>query len=207
MSVDNVQVAILVGSSSKDWSGQPRRGRFDELLPEIKSLYDGSSKSIKLIQFRFGFSESWVYEFLYRRGLRTKRVYPKRWTEENDEKLVGLLSLYDRRTTARKLGFTEKAIRSRIRRLGLTETRCRAGWFTASEVGIILDTWLDIISDRIQRGEIKASPYNGGDNGHKYCWMITREDLRTYIMKYPRDLEGHNVDFVMLVDILVGVKS
>lgn len=207
MSASNAPVAIPVGRSSWGWGGRIRRGRFDGLLTEIESLYDGSPKSIKLIQSRFGFSETWVYEFLYRRGLRTKRVYPKYWTEENDEKLVEFLGLYDRKTTARKLGFTEKAVRSRIRRLGLTETKCRSGWYTASDVGVILGTWLDTISDRIRSGKIKASPYNSRDNGRKHCWMVTRKALRDYIIKHPRDLEGHNVDFVALVDILAGVKN
>jgi len=31
--------------------------------------------------------------------------------------------------------------------------------------------------------------------------------LRDYIIKYPGDLTGHNVDFVMLVDVLAGVKN
>lgn len=202
--MEKSKVATTVG---RPYKGQIRRGRFDGLFAEIKSLYDGSAKSIQLIQTRFGFSESWVYEFLYRRGLRLRRVYPKLWTKENDEKLVELLGLYDRKTAASKLGFTEKAIRSRIRRLGLTEIKCRFGWYTASEVGIILDTCLDTIGDRIRSGKIKASPYNDRDDGHKHCWMITRKDLRDYIIKYPRDLERHSVDFVMLVDILAGVKA
>ena len=207
MPASSVQVATAVGKPYKGWKGHLRGGRTAELFAEIKSLYDGSPESVKLIQSRFGFCQSWVYELLYRRGLRLKRVYPKLWTPENEEKLVEYLSLYDRKTTARKLGFTEKAIRSKIRRLGLTETRCRAGWYTASEIGIILDTWLETISRRIQSGKLKASPYNGGGNGHKWCWMVTREDLRDYIIKYPGDLAGHNVDFVMLVDILAGVKN
>ncbi len=204
MSVSSVAIATDVGKPYKGWKGHLRGGRTTEIFNEIKSLYDGSPESVKLIQSRFGFCQSWVYELLYRRGLRTKRVYAKYWTKENDEKLVELLGLYDRRTTARKLGFTEKAIRSRIRRLGLTEIKCRFGWYTASEVGIILDIWLDTICDRIKSGKIKASPYNNREDGHKHCWMITRGDLRDYIIKYPRDLEEHNVDFVILIDILVG---
>ncbi len=206
MSVDSAPVATVVGKPYKGWKGHLREGRTSQVFAEIERLYDGSSVSIRLIQSKFGFCQSWVYELLYRRGLRLKRVYLKLWTKENDEKLVELLSLYDRKTVSEKLGFTEKAIRTRIRRLGLTEMQCRSEWYTASDVGIILDTWLEVITRRIQRGEIKASPYNDRNDGRKYCWMITRKDLRDYIIKHPGDLEGHKVDFVVLVDILAGVK-
>ena len=206
LSVDNAQVATLVGEPYKGWKGGLRGGKTSEVFSEIERLYDGSPESVRLIQSKFGFSQSWVYELLYRRGLRLKRVYPKLWTKENEEKLIEFLGLYDRKTTAKKLGFTEKAIRSKIRRLGTTETMCRSEWYTASDVGIILDTWLDTISDRIKSGKLKASPYNDREDGHKHCWMVTRKDLRDYIIKYPGELEGHNVDFVVLVDILARVR-
>ena len=198
---------MIVGKPYEGWKGHLRGGKTKEVFAEIEELYDGSPESVRLIQARFGFCQSWVYELLYRRGLRLKRVYSKLWTKENEEKLIEFLGLYDRKTTAKKMGFTEKAIRSKIRRMGTTETRCRAGWYTASEVGIILDTWLDTISDRIKSGKLKASPYNDRGTGHKHCWMITRKNLRDYIIKYPRDFEGHNVDMVVLVDILAGVKT
>lgn len=131
-----------------------RESRYDQYLPEIRAIYDGSTASVKKLMVAFGFSETWVYEYLFRRGLSKKRVYEHRWTKHRDNMLIELLGKYNRATTAAKLGVTEKAVRSRIRRLHLTEQSCRADWYNLTEVALILDMAPETLLSRITSNKL-----------------------------------------------------
>ena len=176
--------------------------KLDPHLEEITQIFDGSTKSIKTIMTKFGASESMIYPYLAKKGLRSYRV-DRPWTDKDCEKLVDYLSQFDEVTTARKMRRTKPSVRSQIRRLHLTALQVRAGWYTGTEAAYILGISLGTLKSRIESGALEARR-NNNINQPNCKWFITRKNLANYIIKCPRDLEGKKFDAPIVVDLLVN---
>jgi len=108
---------------------------------------------------------------------------------------------------ARKLHRSPGSITNRIKRLKISR-RSRSGWFTKREVCEILGMDHHWVQARIDSGELIAS-YHNGHRPTKIgssMWHISEHDLKHFICRFPEDLNGRNVDMVMIVDILAGVE-
>jgi len=97
----------------------------------------------------------------------------------------------------------------RMKRLHLSR-RVRDGWYTKREVCEILGMDHKWVQRRIDSGALKAEPHdpesplpkkNGGS-----CWHITEKDLAKFIVHHPQELNGRNVDLIIVVDLLVRPK-
>ena len=137
------------------------------------------------------------------RGVPSRQ--PRRsWTSEELELLPELaegLSVLD---IARKLDRSENSVKTKLLRLHVSR-RNRSGWFTEQEVCEILGVdhkWL-------KRRPIKMVPFDCNHHprkGKSTPWKITETDLKDFICTYPEEIASKDFDFVMVVDILAGIK-
>lgn len=106
---------------------------------------------------------------------------------------------------AKNLHRSVNAVAGRIQRLGLRH-RYRDGWYTKTEVCEILGVDQHWVQRRIDAGVLRATYHNGerpGKGGMR-MWHIAEKELRGFVIQYPQELNGRNVDIVQLVDVLVG---
>ena len=65
--------------------------------------------------------------------------------------------------------------------------------------------WLQV---RIDSGALMATHHDGtrpGPTGLRK-WHIKQADLRSFVRRYPEELNGRNVDLILLVELLVGIQ-
>ncbi|MBA7711953.1 hypothetical protein ES703_120921 [subsurface metagenome] len=140
-----------------------------------------------------------------RMGLCPKCAERKSWTPEEEERLAELLGKCCLEKAAYQMHRTVASLASKAKRLGLT-LRGKDGWFTAREVAEILGVPNAWVRRRIESGALKASYHYGIKPGSPFSWHIQKEDLRAFIRHYPEELGGRVVDFIQVVDILVGLE-
>ena len=120
------------------------------------------------------------------------------WTKQEERKLETLVGKYTTSTIARLLGRSVCAVARRTTLLHISR-RTRNGWFTQDETCKILGVGHHWLQNRIASKELKATKDGSWE------WRIWEKDLKLFIRKYPMELNGRNVDFLMIVDILSGV--
>ena len=163
----------------------------------LRVYYKQDDKTARMIGGMFGITRAAVKCKANRMGL--SNISTRRpWTKEDDKKLEFLVGRYTTSTIAGKLRRSVCAVVRRAERLALSR-RVREGWFTQDAVCRILGVDHRWLQYRIKNGEIKATKQGGWD------WRITEKDLEMFIRKHPMDLNGRNVDMLMIVDILAGV--
>ena len=142
----------------------------------------------------------------------------RQWTPQENEFLREMVGRIPAREIARRTGRTETAVKARAVRIGAS-WRERDGWYTAGEVARILGADPHWVGARIGDGTLRASPVSktiprkaaeiqrkmgkGGPN----TWRIERKDLRDFLMSYPHELSGRNVDIIQIVEILAGLEG
>ena len=216
MSADSVQVATPVGRGFQVY--RPARifrcGQWVKLhhwtedeKAFLRENYRYTIDSLKLLALRLGVSDSSVRQQLTRMGILK---LTGRWSEADQKFLednYGKLSL---RVISRRLGKSCNSVTSKAHRLGVS-SRGKDDWFSMQEMAQILGVDQSWIRRRIGNGfKLEMYPHNPESipsKGHYSSWHISRKAFRQFIRRYPEELTGHNVDFVMLVDILAGVKS
>ena len=138
-----------------------------------------------------------------------KRSDRRSWTPEEDELLRELAHQYCPRRIKRIMHRSLNSVVVRMKRLHLSR-RVRDGWYTKREVCEILGMDHKWVQRRIDSGALKAEPHdpeaplpkkNGGS-----CWHITEKDLAKFIVHHPQELNGRNVDLIIVVDLLVRPK-
>lgn len=131
------------------------------------------------------------------------------WSLESERKLEELLSNYTIDQVAEKLHRTRIAIIVKSKKLGISRN-VRDGWYTEQEVASILGMDPKSVRRRILAGSLVAVPHNSDKlprKGKSAPWHISKENLVRYIRRCPEDLQGRDVDMVLIVDILVGIKT
>lgn len=131
----------------------------------------------------------------------------KPWTPNEDEKLQELMGKYWPGYVAKRMKRSINSVVVRSKRLKISR-RVRDGWFTKREVCEALGVDHHWLQHRIDSGALKAT-YHGDTKPCKNggsCWHIEEKDLKAFIQKYPQELVGRNIDIILIVDILAGIK-
>ncbi|MDD4985923.1 MAG: hypothetical protein PHQ43_09050 [Dehalococcoidales bacterium] len=177
----------------------------DEIL---RREYTFTLKSLDVLALKLGVTNNAVRQRLTRLGLLKLNI--RKWTPEEEEYLRENYTQLSTRTLAVKLHMSRNAVVRKAHRLHVTQ-RVRDGWFTLSEVSKILGVDAGWVTRRIHNGHhLEMAPHSEDKvpkQGSYAAWHISEEALCDFIRRYPEELSGHNVDFVMLVDILAGIKN
>lgn len=135
----------------------------------------------------------------------------RRFDEQDDNTIHQMVGEYTIGSIAERLKRSPQSILDRMSYLGLRcSAESRDGWYTCSDVAMILGMNDTTVRNIIKRGMIKARTHWGKETaygGGRECWHISREALREFICTYPTVLNGRTVDFVQLVDVLAEVKA
>jgi len=213
LSVDNVPVAIPVGKKGwPEWIF--RKGQWvhthnwtEEERDFLRREYKNTIESQKELALEMGVTVPSIRGQLARIGILRLCVWyskeDQRFLEENYSKLPP-------EVIARRLHKSINSVTKKACRLGLSN-RIRDGWFNLEDVSKILGVTTGWVKRRMDHGfELKIKPYHPDKQpkkGEFTPWYISEKSLRDFIRRYPEELQGRNVDMVMIVDILVGVKS
>lgn len=160
----------------------------------LRVEYTGTIQSLKDLAKEMGLSDSSIRGQLSRMGLIKLEG---RWSKEEQEFLEENFSKLSLTTLAGKLHRGVNAVAAKAYRLKVSR-RVKEGFFTMRDVSRILGVDEKWIERRLRNGfKIDMYPKK----------RISEKALRDFIRRYPEELTGHSVDFVMLVDILAGVKG
>lgn len=155
-----------------------------------------------------GVTKDSVRQRLTRLGLLKLTVL--KWTPKEEEFLRENYTKLSPIVISRKLHRSVNSVVGKAHRLSVTN-RVRDGWFTLEDVAKILGVDQGWIKRRMQNGlkfEMQAHyPNRPPEQGSRSPWHISEKALKNFIRRYPEELTGHNVDFVVLVDILAGIKN
>lgn len=213
MSVSNA--AVATAAVKKGWPEWIfRKGHWvhthnwtEEERDFLRREYRYTIQSLKELASKMGMTNSSIRHQLTRMGLLK---LTGRWTENDEKFLEENYSRLSLLTISRKLHKSPNAVVGKAHRLQVT-SRVRDGWFTLQEVSQILGVDQNWIHRRMNNGfKFEIEPHNPSTSPKKGSyspWHISEEALRDFIRRYPEELTGHNVDFVMLIDILAGVKN
>ncbi len=134
------------------------------------------------------------------------------WSEEEENFLREKYNSLSVFTIAKKLHRSASVVTAKAYRMKVSgRRRGRDNWFNMKDVTLILGVDSGWVSRRLQNGsKLKMSPHSPNSSPGRLgnaAWHISERSLRDFIRRYPEELAGRNVDMVMLVDILAGVKS
>ena len=179
----------------------------DEELDSIRVAFDQSYRSVEVLAKRFGVSPNAVSHMVDRMGIRI--VKRRRWSQRDEERLEEMLSEYSVDEVARRTGRSLIAIVVKAKRMKLVSNH-RSEWYTSQDTAALLGMNSSTVVNRIKAGTLKASAHNSlhpPRKGLSGAWHIHRDDLKDYVQRHPEDLQGRNVDMLLLVDLLCGVKA
>lgn len=174
----------------------------------LRRDYRHSVASLRDLGVHFGVSENAIRQRLNRMGILRQGV---KWSDKDIQYLTENYAKLSPRVIAKRLHKSVNTVVAKAHRLHITN-RARDGWFTKNEIAEIFGVDQGWINRRINgRGlRLDIEPYDPErmpSKGSYASWRISERALREFIRRYPEELTGLNVDFVMLVDILAGVKS
>jgi excisionase family DNA binding protein len=98
---------------------------------------------------------------------------------------------------------TPRAIYAKASDLGIRLLQ-RNERYTLNEVSEMLGVWDKTVYMWIKNGKLAATKSGDPTLSH---WNITRNDVRKFIIRYPTELTGRNVDMVQIVDILTEIPK
>jgi hypothetical protein len=179
----------------------------DEERTIIRRSYRHTHASAQNIAKMLGVTEFAIIGQVTRMGI-AKRDDRRPWTNDEKEKLAELISRYCPQVVAQKMHRSINSVVVMSKRLNISR-RHREGWFTKKEVMEILGVDHKWVQRRIDSGALRASWHYGirpGQLGGS-AWHIAEEDLKDFIRRYPEELNGHNCDMMMIVEILAGVVN
>ena len=87
--------------------------------------------------------------------------------------------------------------------LGL-ERRDKSEEFTANEVGRLLGLDSHVVLNWIKAGSLKAQRGDTRGDGRASEWIVTRANLRAFMIRHPGEWFPGRCDRFWLVDILAG---
>ena len=196
---------------------QTTRSKLHHYTPEddamIRRYYNSGEMQNKDLAAKLGVTGPALKYHASCLGLTRRNIMRtfRRFDEQDDITIHKMVGDYTIGSIAERLGRSPQAILDRMSHLGLRcSAESRDGWYTCSDVAMILGMNDTTVRNMIRRGTIKARTHWGKETaygGGRECWHITREDLREFICKYPTTLNGRPVDFVQLVDVLAEVKA
>lgn len=173
----------------------------------IRRHYQNTNASADEIGRHFGTSGNAVRQRAGRLALL--RDNKTKWTPKELRLLHRIGTRYTAVTLSKMMGKSPNAILHKKRRSEIFD-RDRDGWFTLSDVAKLFGADSGWVLRRIRNGKpLPIEPLKlDVPPPHKHgfdCWRIRESDLRDWIRRYPSELTGRKVDFILLVDILSGV--
>lgn len=177
----------------------------DDLL--LRKNYKHTTKSLRQLSTQLDVTENSVRQRLTRMGILRQAVL---WTPSEIQFLEENYDKKPNATLARLLHKSVSSVTAKAHRLR-TKKQSRSGWFTLTEVASIFGVDIGWIRRRLKSGQctLDIAPFDSGripQKGQYDSWMISEEALRDFIRTYPDELTGCNIDIVMIVDILAGIK-
>ena len=127
----------------------------------------------------------------------------RRWTEREMNHLIEWTGKYPPALIAQKLKRGMISVTVKMKKMGLLR-RSRTGWYTKKDVAEMLGVEHKKVQRWMDDGYLPAVPYqempqkNGGGQ-----WYIAEADLRAFILRFPQELIGRNLDLCQVFDILV----
>ena len=132
----------------------------------------------------------------------------RRWSDDDEEILRDLYCRFEIAVVARKMKRSRSAIVLKAKRIGLNRMM-RDGWYTKADVCELFGVDHHWVTARVNSGALVAKSNRPdlapAQKGGSY-WRIQEKDLRSFIRRYPQELQGRNVDMLQLVDLLSGVN-
>ncbi len=167
----------------------------------LRKRYRNNKESLDELCQIIGVGEGSLRSKLGRLGLLKQTIW---WTDKEMRYLEKNYQAMSIVTMSSKLGRSLGSVTSKVHHMKVCKT-VRDGWFTQNEVAKILGVDAGWIKRRIGHGYVLDRELFH-EEGKKIVWRISEKSLRDFIRTYPEELIGHNVDFVMIVDILAGIK-
>ena len=172
----------------------------------IRTEYRYTRESFSRLTQAFGVTDEALKKLLGRLGLVK---YNKLWTSREEVFLRENWNKMPTVTIARILKRSEGAVRFKVHKLKISKFE-RDGWFTLTEVRRIFGVSQHWLKRRLNNGfKFDMRPFDSERvpaQGNNAPWYISEKSLRDFIRRYPEELNGCNVDWPMIVEILAGVK-
>jgi len=127
----------------------------------------------------------------------------RRWSESEMNRLREWTGWYPPALIAQKLKRGVVSVTVKMKRMGLLR-RARTGWYTKKDIAEMLGVDHKKIQRWMDDGYLPARPYqvmpqkNGGGQ-----WYIAEADVRAFLLRFPQELIGRNLDLCQVFDILV----
>jgi hypothetical protein len=119
------------------------------------------------------------------------------WDDTEKEQLKSLVGECSTKEISDKLGRTIGSIHNQAYALGLKLAHTnRCEWYTKEDLLHIFGVASESIERWIKQRFINYSKFNN------YIYKFTVKQVRDFIMKYPMELTGRNIDLVQIIDIL-----
>lgn len=173
-------------------------------LEVVRAEYEGTDASAERIAAKVGVTFFAVKGQVQRLGLSKPSGRP--WTREEEDRVMADVERLGVYKAARRNNRTHHSVRHRMNKRGMS-TRDHSGWFNQREVCDLLGVNHAWVTRRIESGVLKGEVhYPARRPSGVGVWRITEKSLRSFIRRYPEELNGRNVDMLLLVDILVGIE-
>ena len=127
----------------------------------------------------------------------------RRWSESEMNRLREWTGQYPPAMIAQKLKRGIVSVTVKMQKMGL-HRRAKTGWYTKKDVAEMLGVEHKKVQRWMDDGYLKAVPYqeiprkNGGGQ-----WRIDEKNLRAFLLRYPQELVGRNIDVCLVFDIIV----
>jgi hypothetical protein len=172
-----------------------------EELEIVRLNYKGSKNSViiiqRLIKDKYGIDRTYKAIQQKAEGIGLAIKIFTVWSEEEKEQLKSMVGEYSTDNIAKKLGRTISSVQNETYVLGLKLAHTnRSEWYTKEDLQHIFGVASESIEKWIQHGFINYSKFN------KYIYKFTVKQVRDFIMKYPMELTGRNIDLVQIIDII-----
>ena len=177
----------------------------DEERDVVRREYSHTHRSRDAIARKLGVSPNTVQYQVGKMGL-AKKTDRRPWTREEEETLRELVPQMSLSTIAKRMGRSLNSVTVRANRLRISR-RERDGWFTKKEVCEVLGVDHHWVQRRIDNGTLRATWHHGRQpqKSGQGCWHIAQKDLKTFLRRYPEELNGRNVDLPTIVEVLAGL--
>lgn len=174
----------------------------------VRLMYDGTGRSLEVIAGLLGVTCYSVKGQVRAMGLCKRRADGWRWTPKKDKQLQELMEHYSTGVVAKIMHRSINSVVVRSKRIGVR--RRSREWYSKKDVMDILGVDHKVVQWLIDSGRLRARPHNPLRKPKKNgmaMWHIEPHDLADYIIRFPDELNGRNVDMIQVVYLLVGRRS
>lgn len=171
-------------------------------LDFLKVSYKGTKGNVfsvqQSIKRMFGIDRTYYAIRHKAKDLELTKHRSRKWSKLQESELENLASEMPVKKIALKMNRTLHSIRNKCNELGIkTGTPGRCNWYTQQDLVHIFGVCNTTILRWIKNKELIADK-----QGSSY--KISIKDLRNFIIKYPFEFTGRNVDMIQIVDILTS---